>query len=154
MKFYKLFIALNFLKLRFLFLVCILTSLVIHSAKSQSVEYHYDLAGNRIIRTVITLPSNVNKQALDTILFSALSFNTQISIYPNPTMGDVRVNIPQVELEDDCTLNLYNAKGVLLQTLEVKSGENSVHMREYEPGWYILRLKLTDQIKEFKIIKK
>ncbi len=148
------FYSLKFHKIPISFLFCIITSLVNYSAESQSVEYHYDLAGNRISRTIINLPSNVNKQKLDTVMFSIFSSNTQIRVYPNPTLGDVRVNIPKVDSEDDYMLNLYNAKGVLLQSLEVKSGENSVQMREYQPGWYFLRLILADQIKEFKIIKK
>jgi hypothetical protein len=67
----------------------------------------------------------------------------QVSLYPNPTNGDVTLQI-STEKANDLTVNIYNALGqkVSSQNLGVVNGEITVSLAtaEYAAGMYVVEL--------------
>ncbi len=118
---------------------------------AQTVKYTYDQAGNRTSRLIVLgSQSNVNKNPIDTVQISPDFAGSSIKIYPNPTLGELKVNIAGAEIKNECILQVYSANGMLLINQNAQSGENSLNMNEYLPGWYILRLIIEKTIKNLK----
>ena len=61
----------------------------------------------------------------------------QYAIYPNPSDGNLNVQLPQV-----ANLSLYDATGRLLENL--KTQQHRFNLQQYGKGVYILRLTTTD----------
>lgn len=135
----------------------ILIGFLIYSVpiRPQSVVFTYDQAGNRISRVIVLeTVQKTNRLPVDTVKISPSLEGVEIKIYPNPTLGELNVNIFGTELQKKCSILVFNADGLLLINQEAICGENVVNMNRYQPGWYILQLKINDKIQEYKILKK
>jgi hypothetical protein len=121
------------------------------------VSYAYDNAGNRISRKVVLLSSNPTHVKKDTISTPAPVAeqlgDRKITVFPNPTKGDLAVDITGGNDKDEMQIVLISAQGIQLQTLKAVTGTTPVNMLHYPPGWFILRVKAGDKMTEFKIIK-
>jgi Ni,Fe-hydrogenase III small subunit len=62
--------------------------------------------------------------------------DASIRVFPNPTHSDVTVTMTSA----DATIEVADAKGTLLQTINVKNGEK-VDLSTYETGVYFLRIR-------------
>jgi hypothetical protein len=62
--------------------------------------------------------------------------DASIRVFPNPTNSDVTVTMTSA----DATIEVADAKGTLLQTINVKNGEK-VDLSTYETGVYFLRIR-------------
>lgn len=128
---------------------------------ANSIEYHYDAAGNRISRQVCLLRSAVIENQEDSISDPPILSHTaqgQIRIAPNPTHGLLHVSINTQGDGTDKTskelrLLLYSAEGALLQDHKTLDREMSLNLFTYPPGHYILKVFLADTRIEFKIVK-
>ena len=142
----------NYLLLSFLFFLSLSASV-----RSQTIEYTYDNAGNRKTRQVIILealmasPDMVKKhtEAPATEILG----ERNIKVYPNPTKGDLSIEVTGGNEKEKVEVQLSNAQGVQLQAMKVDIGKTPIDMVSYPAGWYILRVGSGDKIKEIKIIK-
>lgn len=125
--------------------------------QSQTIEYTYDNAGNRVTRQVIILEplvamaSRAKKQTVDPTI-EQLGERT-IKVYPNPTKGALAIEVTGGDEKEKVEIQLFSAQGVQLQTKKLEIGKTPIDMLSYPAGWYILRLGTGDKIKEIKIIK-
>lgn len=121
----------------------------------QMVSYAYDQAGNRISRKIVDMysnPSHVKKGDATAPIQDQLGERT-IKIYPNPTKGQLSLDISGGNERDELRIILYNADGKQLQNKQVQSGSTSINMTSYPVAYYILRVQAGDRKTEFKIIK-
>ena len=119
------------------------------------VSYAYDQAGNRISRRVVPLnstPDHVKKSEKPTPIEEQLG-ERKISVYPNPTKGNLGISITGEEIKEKITIDLFNAQGTLLMSKKAESEMTTLQLSRYPTGWYILRVTEGEKIKEFKIIK-
>ena len=123
---------------------------------AQKVSYDYDYAGNRISRKIVNIPpltqAKKNDQYQPVPAEEQLG-DRKITVYPNPTKGDLAVDITGGNDKDEMQIVLISAQGVQLQVLKAVTGSTPVNMLHYPPGWFILRVKAGDKTTEFKIIK-
>ena len=121
------------------------------------VSYAYDNAGNRISRKVVLLsssPTHVKKDTISTPTPVAEQLGDRnITVYPNPTKGDLAVDITGGNDKDEMQIVLISAQGIQLQVLKAVTGSTPVNMLHYPPGWFIFRVQAGDKMTEFKIIK-
>lgn len=80
-----------------------------------------------------------------------------ISIYPNPTIGNVYMKIDS-QNDDILMCEVYNllSQKLLSQKINISEGENLIKLNidSYKSNTYIFILRNNDTVKQFKIIKK
>lgn len=143
-------------KMRQVFILLVLFSIPIWGySQSKGLEYGYDKAGNRTYRYVVLLPASPLKSAQ--IDIPPLEHNLgplEIKIFPNPTQGQLLVDIQNGEDGETYSMHLYDISGKLLIEKKHKgNGSQPLNLSLYTPGPYILILKTPNGKMEYKIIK-
>lgn len=76
---------------------------------------------------------------------------TCIHIYPNPSTDRVTVTIENIV--ENMHLELYTVNGQLLQREPVCGTEQTIDIKDYPSGSYLLRLSVGDKENNYRIIK-
>ena len=97
--------------MRFILSILLLLPLIVGS--QTIVNYTYDAMGNRIKREIVLSRSMENTEKPLTETLS----EKQISIYPNPTDGLLRIDISGRETTDKCKFSVFSLKGALVQDI-------------------------------------
>ena len=114
------------------------------------VNYDYDAMGNRIKREIVLSRSMENTEKPLTETLS----EKQISIYPNPTDGLLRIDISGRETTDKCKFSVFSLKGALVQDIYVSSSVTEIDLSDESDGMYLLNIELNESKSVWKIIKK
>lgn len=121
-----------------------------------NIEFTYDNSGNRIERTI-----NLNKSAVigngsedgwnDTLNDQLSGY--EIKIYPNPTKGRVKIDIPEISKNIAGILEIYDSNGRVIHQQKNIKPSNLVDISHAENGFYFLKLRYQNETLEWKIIK-
>ncbi len=65
--------------------------------------------------------------------------DTQVLIYPNPTVGDIHLKFEKVP-KNGIWVNIYNASGRLIIKSLIKSNEEILKLGSYSPGVYLIQI--------------
>lgn len=127
-------------------------------AKSQTISYAYDNAGNRISRTIVLASTQQANRANsvqrpDSTVLKENIGDRNITLFPNPTRGALGVNIQGGDPKEKIMIYLYSGNGHQLYSTQAIIGLNTVDMTTFTPGWYILRVVAGNEKREYKIIK-
>jgi hypothetical protein len=151
-----------------LFLPCILIVITCAIAcpncllAQTKVKYAYDGSGNRKSRNVIVLKSvkadsartpQAGELASKKQVFTDSVGNQKILIYPNPTQGQLLVEIQGVGEETKMSLYLYNLSGGLLISKTPVSSCTPLDLTGYPIGTYILKVAVGSKMSEWKVVK-
>lgn len=75
-----------------------------------------------------------------------------VKVYPNPVKDKLNVNVGN--LEDNQTFtNLFDSNGRLLYSRRLTNGTNSIDLKGFSSGIYLLTIKNHTQVQKFKIVK-
>jgi len=140
--------------------VCSVFILACTTGIKSQVTYNYDASGNRIKRyvllksaTVTSEQDSLSGQAKQEVYEETLG-STEVHIYPNPTHGELEVEItgqdPSVAAIEYC---LYAQTGHLLERKQGLTGSFSINLGRYSSGMYVLKLQIAGKVSEWKIIK-
>lgn len=116
--------------------------------------YEYDNNGNRELRQVLTstMAAPATKAA---VTQTTINFNEEnIKVYPNPTRGYLRVDIPAIEEFTNQTVFLTvfdNAGKVILQ--QQAQLQNNISLKQQESGIYFIEIRAGDQKETWQIVK-
>ena len=113
--------------------------------------FSYDASGNCIRRKIVI---NTNKSAtIDTAeIYTENIGNKKITIYPNPTRGNIAV-VCEGECGDDGEYKLFDNRGnQLKQDTWIQAG-TPISLDDYPHGVYILQLIQNGNAESFTIIK-
>lgn len=119
-----------------------------------TVKFTYDADGNRTERNLIVLKSakasveGKKPKALEDSLG-----NKKILLYPNPTHGEVRVDLDSYDTQSPTTYYLYSIGGKMLSTQKQPGGSFTVDLSNYANGTYILKIQVGNNATQWKIIK-
>ncbi len=124
-------------------------------AKSQnSISFTYDDSGNRVKREFFTAmpvaPSDPIQEITD--VTNLLDFS-DVKIFPNPTKGKLRIDIPMVQSKMSGSITLFNTNGKKIFHQNHISNKCFVDLESYNSGMYLLNIVYEDQKLEWKIIK-
>ncbi|MFT4223134.1 T9SS type A sorting domain-containing protein [Dysgonomonas sp.] len=122
---------------------------------SNSNYYSYDTAGNRITRTIIlnTLQTNL-KSGIADIKPSVLEDDiVEVKIYPNPTKGQLTIEIPDTANRQRGSITIYNMNGQVITKSAISSHRESIDISSKADGVYIMQISLDGKISSWKIIK-
>ena len=149
------------MKSRFYFIAMLLGTALLTGisgfSQTKVFKYNYDASGNRIERQFITLKSariaSSDGNKLEKEVFEGLLGEGELKIYPNPTKGMLRVEIPLNVLEEQVFLRVYNMQGTLVAD-QLVSGETSfVDLGSRPSGLYIMKISSGMMVSEWKIVK-
>ena len=126
-----------------------------------TVKYSYNKAGSREARHVITLKS---AKADTTALAQADKDNKietfeeklggqEIIIYPNPTLGQLQVEIQGDGTTSGTSLQLYSLSGKLLYSKAPATTINTLDLSGYPQGTYVLKIVNGKKVSEWKVVK-
>ena len=133
--------------------ILIILSLFLGSVKAQTVNYEYDNSGNIKSRKVITLKSS--DAASDSIVESRIFEDTEINIkiYPNPTRGDLKIEVPDYKDNEILIFQAYDMNGRLLLNTKRNEASTTLDLSNFPNGTYILRMSRNGKASSWRIIK-
>lgn len=118
------------------------------------VEYFYDNAGNRIAREIVLLQNSPQKnRSSEKKSYTDKLLEYTIRIYPNPTKGNLQIDILEANNETRGDINLYDLKGKLIDKANIDSGRIYFDLTTQPAGIYIMKIKIEDKSTSWKIIK-
>jgi hypothetical protein len=148
------------LKLLFILIVMLHISIVSMSnaQNTTSVRFSYDMAGNRLTRTVHLPPNNIKKHTGNTETNDSIAVQSSlgdyvITVFPNPTKGALTIEVKGGNMDEKVNTLIFLSNGRQLQSIQAKVGIIPVDMTKYTSGWYILRICIGSETADFKVIK-
>jgi len=142
---------------QFLAITLVFASFAI-SAQPTIYENTYDDNGNRTTREVIFLGtyktnnnSNQDNSSANSEVSVSYLLTHQISIYPNPTLGNIKIDITGLE-EKTGFVRVFNTAGKELLSQNI-SEENRLDLSNEASGNYILQIEIEGKTREWKIVK-
>ena len=128
-----------------------------------NLQYTYDAIGRRTSRNAIVLKSASYISTLDSAgleqafvpgeTYEENMGNQKVIIYPNPTQGQLLVEIQGYEKETNTALYLFDLSGKLLISKKPANSSMPLDLSGYPLGTYVLKIMLGDKTSEWKIIK-
>jgi len=85
--------------------------------------------------------------------FESLLGERKITVYPNPTTGELRIDITNFNPESKGTITITDMVGKLITEIKNISSSNLVNLSNTARGSYVLKLILDDKSKEWVIVK-
>jgi hypothetical protein len=164
-------IGLNFKKMRAFKKLCLIVlsmgSLLLNTAilQAQPVDYSYDDNGSRI-RRYVTLKSgkihneenpvdhNTKITEEETEKLVDKIQDIQITVFPNPTPGQLNVNVEGAETEFFASYQVFSQTGLLLDQKNTFDNFFQIDFSNYQDGIYILNLMINGNPSVWHIIKK
>jgi len=129
------------------------------------VTYGYDASGNRMSRVIVftskaqaPLPkaeATAEEEPAEEKVYTEMLKNFSVRIYPNPTKGDLTVEIQQLPDGQTANLKLYNMSGKLIHHKNnFHGGIEKFNISKHPAGIYVLKIVAGDSSTEWKIVKK
>lgn len=139
------------------------------NSQAQTVRYTYDASGNRIERVIdlggkgSSMTSNNNDIYKEPVIEDTLNKKVikdetfpeqQIKIYPNPTQGSIRLEIPSdPENNEPIQIIVLDINGKILINKPNDALMIEVDLSRQPDGIYFLKLKKGTKTSQWKIIK-
>ena len=126
------------------------------SAFADRINNVYDSAGNRLTseKVIIFTRGSVNGSVPEEKMYQDSLASTRITIYPNPTEGDLRIDIAGVTDFESSGLILYDMAGKVVCNITELSESNELDITSYANGMYIMVIKIKEESTTWKIVKK
>jgi hypothetical protein len=123
-------------------------------------RYSYDDRGNRCKREIV-LPTTRSAQVKDsgdetetgTDFFTESLAQHTVTIYPNPTQGELSIAITDTEHLRSGSITLYGLQGKMLIEKTIEGERTRLDLTPYLQGTYLLLLNLDGETSSWKIIK-
>lgn len=134
----------------FLILNCVS---ILWALNAQEISYAYDNAGNRIKREIMIDPQNIKSRSSEESFQESLS-SQNVKIYPNPTIGHLKIEFSNYSDDSDYILELFNSQGQSLYHIQPRSSITEIDITDKQAGLYILKITIDSNESTWKIIKK
>ena len=140
------------------YLLIWLSGVALNVLSQRTVEYTYDNDGNMESRYTFTFRSAQINESIDEIepkteeIFSVELGNQQITIYPNPTQGEICIETTPLNQEEENYMHLFDSSGRLIETKKIDS-ERTYLTISGNSGVYLLNIHLGVNTSKWKIIK-
>ena len=132
-----------------------LNELSIYDAEYRSIVFDYDDAGNRIRRyfSIQSLKSGaINQQKEETE--GTLDWDKLgITLYPNPTHGQLLLEFKNYPENTQLKAGLYNISGQQLLLEDLQSNPSEIDIRNFPAGTYILKIWVDNEYKIYQVVK-
>lgn len=134
------------------FLLFSLLSCSLGLSAQTKISYSYDAAGNRVKREIVM--SKTQNQAKQTSAsFSDMVADRQIKISPNPTKGNLRIEVADGTTVEKGEVEVYSLGGIKITSAPIYNKVAVVDISQSANGIYILRVSIDGSSTSWKIIK-
>ncbi len=136
-------------------ILLLLTASLCTGVFAERLVYDYDASGNRISseRVISYSRGAGSKSAKSRKYLDSLS-TARITIYPNPTKGDLRIDITGVDDFEKSCLTVRSLNGTELYQLSPLDVTNEMDLTGYANGVYLFDIYIKGESTTWKIIKK
>jgi hypothetical protein len=139
-------------------------SLPLFSQTPSHVEFAYDAAGNRTAREVIYLKSTATdttqqlnesylEQVADSVEYKSSIGSRQVTIFPNPTRGQLTIAMEITDDDSPVKLELFSLAGESILQQTIRQPKTTVDLSGQPAGSYILSISLAGSQRSWKVIK-
>lgn len=135
-----------------LFLTFILMITSVCAIHAQGIGFTYDASGNQILRETNYSRNRGIDIERDSVSTDRM-WRHEVTATPNPTEGSLRVIVTHLQDDDNCSLALFDAAGRQVLSRVITSEVTFINLSSLVAGYYVLRLKINDEINTIKIIK-
>ena len=149
-----------------LLFLAVLCSQMLHS--QNTISYGYDLAGNRISRTIkmpglksapapqpqAVVEDEEAEEEQPPVVYSEMLSDIEIKIYPNPTDGFLKVEIRNLPEGQTADIRLFDMSGRSISAYREIRDFVEVDISGQPTGTYLMRIVAGEYRTEWKIIKK
>jgi hypothetical protein len=122
-------------------------------SQTKKVEYTYDNAGNRLTRQIITLGKSAFISEGQAAVVESHNGDRKVKIYPNPTKGELKLEIGNWEEGLDAYTLITDINGRTVCKNSLSGSITNIDLTNYPNGIYILRLSISQKWTEWKVIK-
>lgn len=120
-------------------------------------NYIYDNNGNRIKATVVFLIDRGENPEVSESISIDEELNTFVNVYPNPTKGELFVDIVNAANEtfedNKSTITVWDVQGKFLHSIVVTNPKVIVNLSNEPNGIYILKLNINGKVHHIKVVK-
>lgn len=135
----------------------LITILLLLTARlqAQKVCITYDKAGNRTNRTICLKSEEATSDSVSIakIPITENMGEMVITLYPNPTKGQLTIQITNITCETEGALELYDLSGRLVIVQKTVGESTMLDISRYPLGIYLMRIRACDKVSEWRIIK-
>ena len=135
----------------------LITILLLLTARlqAQKVCITYDKAGNRTNRTICLKSKEATSDSVSIakIPITENMGEMLITLYPNPTKGQLTIQITNITCETEGALELYDLSGRLVIVQKTVGESTMLDISRYPLGIYLMRIRICDKVSEWRIIK-
>ena len=135
----------------------LITILLLLTARlqAQKVCITYDKAGNRTNRTICLKSKEATSDSVSIakIPITENMGEMLITLYPNPTKGQLTIQITNITCETEGALELYDLSGRLVIVQKTVGESTMLDISSYPLGIYLMRIRACDKVSEWRIIK-
>lgn len=129
-----------------------LITIALCSFSQTYIRYEYDDAGNRIVRKVVSIRSSGSSTDIAEEVEQDKIDEFNISIFPNPTQGNLNVNIDGLN-EEKSSILVYDLNGREIFSVNELKSENLIDITRQPSGTYIMIINIDDKRSQWKIMK-
>lgn len=138
---------------KFLLLYCFIYSFLLLG--QNKVSYAYDDAGNRVKREIVLAAKSKALSDEDkNTFFTEEVAKRDIKIYPNPTFGQLAVEISDIDGIKSGTITIVTLNGQHVLKKKIDSTHIDLNISNNQAGIYILIVEIDREKTTWKIIKK
>ena len=100
-----------------------------------AITFTYDASGNRIQRDLVIGPCNSEMPGPGRV-----ASTIEATVYPNPTMDKINVELKQNDAESESKIELYDLNGKTVYSSVISGSQMQIDMSEFVPGNYLLKI--------------
>lgn len=118
------------------------------------ILYTYDAAGNRVVsQREIPFNRQGDGDSSEQRTYQDSLSLSKITIYPNPTQGDLKIEITGTDSFDGSSMGIFSMNGILLYHKERLSAVNEIDITDYPDATYLFVIRINGKNSVWKIIK-
>lgn len=118
--------------------------------QSNAYKFSYDDAGNRIKREMVTIPPRL---ADTSKVYESKFNNLDVRIYPNPTAGNLSVELNNMEKGSTALTQIFDLNGKVIAEKRSNGEKTEMDISSRPQGNYIMRITIDKKHKEWTIVK-
>lgn len=117
------------------------------------IEFTYDLSGNRIRKEILLTTTRSVESSQESQQFMDEVANQTIIIYPNPTRGQLMVEIANQDDIISGSLTILSLNGKMILNKAVNQNQINLDISNEPAGTYVLHININGKTSTWKIIK-
>ncbi|MDR2954932.1 MAG: T9SS type A sorting domain-containing protein [Prevotella sp.] len=121
------------------------------------LKFSYDAAGNLTKREIELLPKSAfaqQNQNLEQKTLSDKVATRDITIYPNPTYGQLAIEFSSIEGVKNADITILNFNGSIVLKKKIDSQYMDLDISNRPPGIYFMHIQIDGEVTRWKVIKK